>query len=426
MGLSLSSYPESVRYLYSLGNETKTVKLGLERVARLLAALGHPHHAARFVHVAGTNGKGSVCAMIESALRAAGLRTGLFTSPHLVEPTERIQLDGSPVAPALFADAFSTVHRHAESMLAEGGIDSHPTYFETVTAMAFLLFRDLGADVVVLEVGLGGRLDATNVVSPRLSVLTPIDYDHEAHLGKSLEAIASEKAGIIKPGAPVVTGPQPAVVQAVIEARAAEVGAPVFSLSEWKAENLELDACGSRFTAIGPGRYRIECPLAGEHQVSNALTAVAALHALQTPAQAVEEGIRATRWPGRLERVSRQPEVILDGAHNPAGALALARHIQRFYGGRRVWLIYGAMRDKAVAEAAGILFPAASEVILTAPDHPRAVRPEAIRDLVDHPRLHVAPSLADALRKLEQAAPEDAVFITGSLFLVGEAKALLT
>ncbi|HSW49663.1 MAG TPA: folylpolyglutamate synthase/dihydrofolate synthase family protein, partial [Bryobacteraceae bacterium] len=333
MSLRLSSYPESVRYLYSLGNETKTVKLGLERVSVLLAGLGQPHRATRFVHVAGTNGKGSVCAMIESALRAAGLRTGLFTSPHLVEPTERIQVAGRPVEPVRFADAFSTVHRLAESLLAEGVIDSHPTYFETITAMAFLLFRDLAADVVVLEVGLGGRLDATNVVSPRLSVITPIDYDHESHLGKSLQAIASEKAGIIKPGTPVVTGPQHRVVQAVLESRAAEVGAHVFRSCEWDAENLELDAYGGRFTASGPGNYRIACPLAGEHQVSNALTAVAALHGLQTPAEAIEEGIRAVRWPGRLERVSRQPEVILDGAHNPAGALALARHIQRFYGG---------------------------------------------------------------------------------------------
>jgi dihydrofolate synthase/folylpolyglutamate synthase len=292
--------------------------------------------------------------------------------------------------------------------------------------MAFLLFRDLAVDVVALEVGLGGRLDATNVVLPQLSVITPIDYDHEAYLGKSLEAIASEKAGIIKRGAPVVTAPQHASVQVLLEARAAEVGAPVTRSSEWTAEDLQLDAGGSRFVASGePGRLQIECPLAGEHQVSNALTAIAALHLLHTPAEAIEEGIRLARWPGRLERVSRQPEIILDGAHNPAGAQALARHIQRFYADRRVWLIYGAMRDKAISEAAEILFPAAHQIILTAPDHPRAARPEALLELVDHPRLRVAPSLAEALRLVEQASPEDAVFITGSLFLVGEARALL-
>jgi dihydrofolate synthase / folylpolyglutamate synthase len=426
MSLSLSSYPESVRYLYSLGNETRTMKLGLERVSTLLANLGNPHHATRFVHVAGTNGKGSVCAIIESALRTAGFRTGLFTSPHLVEPTERIQVAGRPVMPALFAGTFATVHRLAEALLSQGVIDTHPTYFETITVMAFLLFRELAVDVVALETGLGGRLDATNVVTPQLSVITPIDYDHEAYLGKSLEAIATEKAGIIKPGTPVITGPQHATVQLLLEARASEVGVPVTRHSEWTAEDLKVDAYGSRFSAVGPGRYRIECPLAGEHQVSNSLTAIAALHALHTPAEAIEEGIRLARWPGRLELVLRQPEVILDGAHNPAGAQALARHIQRFYGGRKVWLIFGAMRDKAVAEAAGILFPAADQVILTAPNHPRAVRAEAIRELVDHPHLHVAASLGEALRLLEPAGAEDAVFITGSLFLVGEARELLT
>jgi dihydrofolate synthase/folylpolyglutamate synthase len=422
----LSSYPDSVRFLYSLGNETKAVKLGLERVSMLLARLGNPQYSTRFAHVAGTNGKGSVCAMIESALRTAGFRTGLFTSPHLIEPTERIQVAGRPVTRDLFADAFYRVHHAAEALLATGIIDSHPTYFETVTVMALVLFRDLATDVVALETGLGGRLDATNVVSPQICVITPVDYDHEAYLGKSLEAIAAEKAGIIKPGARLVTGPQHASVQSLLEGRAGELGVAVIRHSEWAARDLEVDAHGSRFLASGPADYRIECRLAGEHQVDNALTAVAALHALDTPVEAVEEGIRLARWPGRLERVMREPEVILDGAHNPAGAAALARHIRRFYGDRRVWLIFGAMRDKAVAEAAAVLFPEAAEVILTAPDHPRAVRPETLRDLVDHPKLRMVPSLRDALQVLSEAAAGDAVFITGSLYLVGEARAVLT
>ncbi len=426
MSLSLFTYPDSVRFLYSLGNETRTFKLGLERMTTLLAHLGNPQHATRFVHVAGTNGKGSVCAMIESALRVAGFRTGLFTSPHLVEPTERIQVAGRAVMPDMFADTFQLVHRTAEALLAQDMIDCHPTYFETVTAMAFLLFRDLAVDVAALEVGLGGRLDATNVVLPQLSVITPIDYDHEAYLGKSLEAIASEKAGIIKRATPVVTAPQHAPVQALLEAHAAEQGATLTRSSEWTAADLQLDITGSRFVASGPLRFEIQCPLAGEHQVDNALTAITALHLLYTPAEAIQEGIRQARWPGRLERVCPQPEIILDGAHNPAGAQALARHIRRFYANRRVWLIYGAMRDKAISEAASILFPTAYRVILTAPNHPRAVRPEALRDLVDHPRLDAAPSLVDALRMLDQASQEDAVFITGSLFLVGEARALLT
>jgi dihydrofolate synthase/folylpolyglutamate synthase len=426
MSDTLLTYPESVRFLYSLGNESRSAKLGLETVSGLLARLGAPHRSARFVHVAGTNGKGSVCAMIESALRAAGVRTGLFTSPHLIEPTERIRVSGRSVSPDLFTQAFDRVHAAAETMLAEGALAAHPTYFETVTLMAFLLFRDLGAETVVLEVGLGGRLDATNVVVPQVSVITPIDYDHEAFLGKSIEAIAAEKAGIIKAGVPVVLGPQRPNVEALLEARAAELAAPLFRHSAWRAQDLRMDAHGSQFTAAGPRRLHIGCPLAGEHQVANALTAIATLHVLDVPSEAIEAGIRATRWPGRLERVSDRPEMVLDGAHNPAGALALARHIERFYSGRRVWLVYGAMRDKAVSEVAGILFPSAATVILTAPAHPRAVRPEALATLVDHPDLRTAPVLQDALAVIRrEAAPEDAVFITGSLYLVGEARALL-
>ena len=425
MSLSLSTYPDSVRFLYSLGNETRGVKLGLDRISTLLEHMGTPQRACRFVHVAGTNGKGSVCAMVESALRAAGRRTGLFTSPHLAEPTERIRLSGEPVPPEQFAHAFDAVHQQAEALLARGLIDAHPSYFETVTAMALLLFRELEAEVAVLEVGLGGRLDATNVARPLVSVITPVDYDHESYLGTGLEAIAGEKAGIIKPGVPLVTGPQHPPVQALLEARAKAAGSPVTRYSDLEAAGVEIGAHGSRFVVPPPLRLHIECPLAGEHQVANALTAIAALQVLDVPAQAIEEGIRQARWPGRLECVSREPEIILDGAHNPAGARALAAHIRRFYAGRRVRLVYGAMRDKAVAEAAAILFPLAEEVILTAPEHPRAVRPEVIRGLVDHPRLRVAPSLAAALDLLRGSAFTDVAFITGSLYLVGAARSLL-
>ncbi len=410
------TYPEAVRFLYSLGNELKAAKLGLDRMRVLLAALGDPHRAGAFVHIAGTNGKGSTSAMIEAGLRTAGVRTGFYSSPHLVEPTERIRVAGEPVSRALFTSAFERVHAAAERLIAEGALEAHPTYFETVTAMAFLVFRELGAELTVLEVGLGGRLDATNVVAPRLAVITRIDFDHEAWLGKSLEAIASEKAGILKPGVPAIFAPQRPEAASVL--RAAASGHATWA-SDFAIEDLELRPDGSRFRAAG---LRIECPLAGEHQVENALTAALALEALGYP----PEGIRRARWPGRLERVRGAPEIVLDGAHNPSGARALARHIQRFYRGRRVWLIYGAMRDKAVAEMAGILFPAAGEIVATAASQARAVRPEVIRELADHPRVRTAASLAEALAVISgEAAPEDAVFITGSLFLVGEARALL-
>jgi dihydrofolate synthase/folylpolyglutamate synthase len=421
----LINYPESVRFLYALGNEIKTAKLGLDRIAMLLAELENPHLCGDFVHVAGTNGKGSVCAMIESGLRAAGFRTGLFTSPHLVEPTERIRINGENVTEEVFVHAFDEVHRAAERLIERDVLELHPTYFETVTAMALSIFRELEVEFAILEVGLGGRLDATNVVTPRLCVITPIDYDHEALLGKGLEAIATEKAGILKPAVPVVLAGQRPELERILRNHALEVGAPVIDASTWATTNLELRPCGNRFEITGPLRLRVDCPLAGEHQVTNALTTIAALHGLDIVPEAIEEGIRNVQWPGRLERVSTHPEIILDGAHNPAGARALADYIQRFYAGRHVWLIYGSMRDKAVTETAGILFPYAQEVILTAPHHPRAVRPQAIRNLVDHPCLRLAADLREALNLIREASSEDVIFVTGTLFLVGEARSLL-
>jgi dihydrofolate synthase/folylpolyglutamate synthase len=418
------NYPDSVRYLYSLGNELRTAKFGLETITALLGALRHPERACRFVHVAGTNGKGSTCAMLESALRAAGIRTGLYTSPHLDEPTERIQIGGSPVSQPQFAEAFDLVHQAAEGLIRDGAIDYHPTYFETVTAMAFVLFRQLGADIVVLEVGLGGRLDATNVVTPALSVITRVDFDHEAFLGRSIEAIASEKAGILKPGIPAVLAAQRPEAAATLRARAAAVGCRIIESADWRAEDCILDPRGSRFTARRDREcaVRAHCPLAGEHQVENALTAIAALHEMGVSREAIETGIAATRWPGRLEPVSTRPEIILDGAHNPSGARALVSYIQRFYAGRKITLIYGAMRDKAVVEMTAILFPAADSVIATAPNQERATRPETIRDLSERHDVRIAQSVAEALQWVKNAGPDEVVFVTGSLFMVAEAR----
>src|SRR5580704_3045570 len=263
------TYPDSVRFLYALGNEIKTAKLGLDRIRAVLAGLGDPQRAYRVVHVAGTNGKGSTCAMIEAGLRAAGVRTGLFTSPHLVEPTERIQVDGMSVSTEQFQQAFQVVHDCAERL----DLDCHPTYFETVTAMAFWLFREMGVEAAVVETGLGGRLDATNVVEPVLTVITPIDFDHEAYLGHTLEAIAGEKAGILKAGAPAVFAKQRPEAAAVLDARAAELGVTVKRAEDFEIRDLEIDSRSSRFSGI-------VVPLAGEHQVDNAVTAALSLQAL--------------------------------------------------------------------------------------------------------------------------------------------------
>jgi dihydrofolate synthase/folylpolyglutamate synthase len=402
------TYPDSVQFLYALGNEIKSAKLGLERITAVLEALGNPERAYRVVHVAGTNGKGSTCAMIDAGLRAVGIRTGLFTSPHLIEPTERVQIDGIPVGEKDFERAFNVVHEVAEKL----NLDCHPTYFETVTAMAFWLFREMHVDTAVIEVGLGGRLDSTNVVQPVLTVITPVDFDHEAYLGHTIEAIASEKAGILKPGVPAVFAPQRPEAAQVLDARAAELRVPVTHFEDFEIRDLHVDARGSRFSGI-------VCPLAGEHQVDNAVTAALALRSLGVdPA-----GIADARWPGRIEHVSPNPDIILDGAHNPAGARALALYIERFYGNRRIWLVYGAMRDKAIDEVAGILFPIADELVLTAPDTSRALRPEALAEFAG--RGHIEPNVEAAIHYARSNAnDEDVIVITGSLFVVGEARRL--
>ncbi len=420
------NYPDSVHFLYTLGNEIKTAKFGLERIRTTLDALDRPQDKLRFIHVAGTNGKGSVCAMIESVLRARGLRTGLFTSPHLAEPTERIRIAGRPVAARQFTDAFNRVHRVVEHLLQAGAIDLHTSYFETVTAMAMLIFAEEAVDRVVLEVGLGGRLDATNIVTPELCVITPVDFDHEALLGRSLESIAGEKAGILKVNVPAVFAEQRPEVARVLEDRAAALGIEVARAGDWRARDLRMDARGSRFVLSNGSDLRIQCGLAGEHQVRNAVTAAVAMLRLGASRHAIEAGIAAARWPGRLERVSENPEIILDGAHNPAGARALAAYIDRFYAGRRIRLIYGAMRDKAIAEMSGILFPRAQQVIVTAPKQARAFSPEAMLEVSSHPNLTTAPTIESALEQVRNASPADVIFITGSLFLVAEARAILT
>ena len=416
------SYPDSVRYLYALGNELKAgAKFGLERMQALLAALDNPERGQRFVHIAGTNGKGSTAAMIAAMLRAAGSKTGLFTSPHLIEPTERIRIDDQDVSSADFASAFARVHQRAEELLREGLLDAHPSYFETVTAMALLLLRER-AEISVIEVGLGGRLDATNVILPELCVITPISYDHEAFLGNTLDSIAREKAGILKAGVPVISAEQDPIADDVIARRAAELQCRLIRTAESTLKVVRIAADKSTFELDGTS---FDCLLPGRHQIENAATAVLAGRQLKIPEDAIAGGLRQVRWPGRLERVSANPTFILDGAHNPAGAAALAQYIREFYATRPVWLVYGAMRDKAVEEVTETLFPLAERLIVTAPDFPRALRPEAILPLTGHPNAILTETVTQAIEQAHSAPPQTTVFFTGSLYLVGEARALL-
>ncbi|HVW84493.1 MAG TPA: folylpolyglutamate synthase/dihydrofolate synthase family protein, partial [Bryobacteraceae bacterium] len=312
------TFADTVGFLFSLGHELKTAKWDLARIVALLDELGAPQTNLRYIHVAGTNGKGSTCAMLASALRVAGFRTGLYTSPHLVDPRERIQVDGEPISEAAWITAFQDVHAAAEKLLARDAIDTHPSFFETITAMAFLAFARAKADVVVLEVGLGGRLDATNVIVPEVAVITPIDFDHEAFLGSSIESIAAEKAGILKPDRPAVVANQRPEALKILESRALELNVPVRYSSAWRVEDLRLEKFSSRFTLMGEEPIPIECPLAGAHQVENARTAALALDLFGLSASSIHRGIACAVWPGRLERVASDPDLILDGAHNPA------------------------------------------------------------------------------------------------------------
>lgn len=323
------------------------------------------------------------------------------------------------------------MHSTAERLIASGGIDMHPTYFETITAMALHLFREMRVEAVVLETGMGGRLDATNIVDPLLSVITPIDLDHEKYLGSTIPEIAFEKAGILKPGRTAVFSRQRPEALEVLERRAMEIGAPVTHATDWQARDLTLHALGSRFVATnGARQIQVDCPLVGEHQVDNALTAIASLTVLSatfagiTP-ETIYNGVAATIWPGRIELARTSPSVFLDGAHNPSGARALAAYIRRFHADKRIWMVFGAMRDKDLHVIGRELFPLAQELIFTTPNQARAFHAQEIRDISGEVRAQVIDSPAEALAMALKAPPKDAVFVTGSLYLVGEIRPLL-
>jgi dihydrofolate synthase/folylpolyglutamate synthase len=440
------NYDESVRALFSLGRElgaprqpaqsnsdaARVQKFGLGNISILAAGLGSPHLSIPCAHIAGTNGKGSTAAMLESILRAAGLRTGLYTSPHLERINERIRINGLNISDEEFAAAWTRVRRSIESLMASGKLAAHPTFFECVTAMAFAGFAAQAVEFAVYEVGLGGRLDATNIVEPKVAVITSIDFDHENFLGHSIEEIAAEKAGIIKQGAWVVSSVERPEARAVIARRCTELGARLFDVDDvWRMKDVQ--AFEGMYTAVvsalDAGRNLVLAPaLPGRFQLRNALAAASAAKLLSERGFAVDDdaimrGIATVQWPGRLERLSEGPVVYLDGTHNPAGARALAQFWEENFQGRRIFLVYGAMRDKAVDEIAGLLFPRADCVILTEPRQPRAVSAALLEEITGHlsKRTIVIRDPAEALeRAISFASPEDAVFSTGSLYLVGD------
>jgi dihydrofolate synthase/folylpolyglutamate synthase len=433
--------------MYALGHElaqTPSHKFDLAHMRVLLAALGHPENRFPTVLVAGTNGKGSTAATLASILQASGLKTGLYTSPHLLRINERICLNGEPIRDDDFALLHDVVDRTAERLVGEGDLPWHPSFFETLTAMAFEYFARNHPDMVVLEVGMGGRLDATNVVEPLLSIITDIALDHQKYLGSTVAEIAREKAGIIRPGGVVVTLPQlpeanDVIGNAILNAGARAVNAvPYVPLSsgpspvasgQWQPYAVEL---------IGE-TIQVESPLVGRHQLRNVALAIAAAEELHNQGMAritpetIAQGIRQTHWPGRFQVVPAtgdNPEYVLDVAHNPAGAWALRSTLSAacrdLENGREITMVFGVMRDKAIREITEILFPIASHVIVTHANNPRSASPDEIRQAAARVAAGIdiveAENVASALNRARNVAgPGGLAVVTGSIYVVGEA-----
>jgi len=448
------NYQQAVEYLESLVDWERLAAArtwNLDRMRVMLEAAGRPHLALKAVHIAGTKGKGSTAAMIASALTAAGLRTGLYTSPHLRDFRERILINDRQIPQAEVARLVVRARPAIEAVPQE--TLGAPSFFEAYTLIAFLYFCEQACDAVVLEAGLGGRLDATNVIEqPLVAVITRIGVDHTAELGATIPRIAAEKAGIIKPGCLVVSSPQPQSAWRVLtetcrERKAALHGVRIRQASgapplyrrllpeKRKASfilgQIESGPGGHRFNLTGMGAdYRdLYCPLLGDHQLLNAATAVATLHLLSkrgltVPEQAIRRGLATVRWPGRLDVAGRRPWIILDGAHDEISARALARSVIELFPHRKLILVLGISRDKDIRAVGRQLCPIADIVILTASKLPRAASvDELTQALGDRCRKHAnAASVAEALdAALGQAGEEDLVLVTGSLYVVGEA-----
>jgi dihydrofolate synthase/folylpolyglutamate synthase len=448
------NYRQAVAYLQGLVDYERSAAArvwNLDRMRVMLDAAGHPERDLKAIHVAGTKGKGSTAAMIASALTASGRKTGLYTSPHLRDFRERIRVNGAEVSQADVARLATQARPIFEALAPDApGV---PSFFEAYTLIAFLYFAEQGCDAVVLEAGLGGRLDATNVVAdPLVAVITRIGIDHTAELGSTIPRIAAEKAGIIKPRGIVVSSPQPQSAWHVltetchkqkatlhgVRVKQASGKPPLYRRllpeqrnTSFVLEQIESGPGGHRFNLTGPGTdYRdLRCPLLGDHQLFNAATAVAALRllrarGLEVPEQALRRGLAAVRWPGRLQVVSRQPWIVLDGAHDEMSARALARSVVELFPHRRLIMLLGISRDKDVRAVGAALCPLADLTVFTASKLPRATPPaelrRALRDLCAKPMVAADVATALAIAR-EQAHADDLILVTGSLYVVGEA-----
>jgi dihydrofolate synthase/folylpolyglutamate synthase len=433
------NFKESVNYLYGLGHEILAMKLGLETIRLLAESCGNPHLEFNAVHIAGTNGKGSTAAFTDSILRAAGIRSGLYTSPHLDSITERIMIGGKGISPDDFARLATLVREKGEGLVSDGALQFLPTFFEQITMIAYLFFAEQGIDLAVLEVGMGGRLDATNICRPVVTAITPVGMDHQQYLGDTLAKIAAEKAGIIKRGVPVVIAPQENDALDVILARARELDAPTIVAGD----NCQA-ALIDNPVIIDRGKYRTTCQndrfkvdaklnLRGLHQTTNAVTAIAISQQLieagwEISSDAVNSGLRSVAWPGRLEifRISEdKAPILLDGAHNIDGARALRAFLDDHFHDTPVTLLFGAMADKDVEAMCGVLFPAARIIITTKVSNPRAESSEKLSTLAANSQAEIfrTESVTEAISLgLKITPPTGLLCISGSLYLIGEVK----
>jgi dihydrofolate synthase/folylpolyglutamate synthase len=427
------NYQKALEYLLKFADYERLPRSGIvwdiKRVERLLGRLGNPQHYARSVHIAGTKGKGSTSAMIASVLKSAGYKVGLYTSPHLLSYTERIQVDGKPIDEGDWAKLTEVIQPHVEAENRIGDLGQLTT-FEIFTAMAFLHFRQVKADYQVLEVGLGGRLDATNVVKPRVCVITSVSFDHMDVLGDTLAKIAGEKAGIIKSGAAVVSAPQFPEAMEVIERVCREKGVRLVKVGQditW--EKGKFDAEGQNFRVKGlKGDYDLWIPLLGEHQIENAANAVAALELLtdmgaKVQPEDIADGLAKVHWPGRLQVLGKEPWFIVDGAHNAYSVQRLGEALERYFTFEKLTLILGFGGDKDVAGMTAEAVKITSDIILVASRHPKAVKPEVL--MAEFKKHGITPRLVESVNDaiklaLDKAGHNDLICAAGSIFVIAE------
>jgi dihydrofolate synthase/folylpolyglutamate synthase len=424
-----TQYNKALDYLYSFvdyslkhSSELAKAEFNLDRMFALMEQLGNPQAKYPIIHVAGTKGKGSVSALCASALQAAGYKTGLYTSPHLIDYTERIQIDGEPISHELMTELIVEI---------KSAVSRVPflTTFEITTALGFLAFARLGCNAAVIEVGLGGRLDATNIVTPKVSVITSLSYDHTAVLGNTLAKIAGEKAGIIKPGIPVVSAPQVDEALEVLERIASEKGCHFVLIGrDVKFERLtsSLDGQSLRATDSDRSTLDLELPLLGEHQVQNAATAYTALKisGIEITDEAIQKGFSQVKWRARFEVVRREPPVIFDSAHNQDSFVKLREALDEYFPGRQVYLIFGASEDKNIPGMFAEMKPKIKKLIVTRADHPRALEPQKIVELANLAGLEsetVTPVESAFRRALELSEKDGSIVLSaGSMFVTAE------